>query len=374
MNIGVPKERWLEENRVGLTPSGARALVETGNKVYVETLAGAGCGFSDRDYESTGAKIAYSPEEPFKRGDLVVKVAPVTDEEVGYLREGQAILAVHHLVVSSKKVLSRLADAKTTTISAEFITDKDGSLPVVKPTSEIAGRMSPQVAAHYLEAPEGGRGILLSGLPGVPPAEVVIIGGGVVGRSAAWTFLGAGAHVTILEMNTRMLESLDELFRGRVATMLSTPPNISKAVSYADVVVASVLNKYEEVVPMVVIREMVRSMKPRSVILDISIDMGGCVETSRPTSLTDPVYVEEGVTHYCVPNMPSAVARSAAHAWTNVIYQFVYEIAEKGIDAAAREDGVFATGLTTYKGRVVKEGLARNLGLDYKPLKEMLGR
>jgi alanine dehydrogenase len=359
---------------VGLTPSGARALVESGNEVYVETHAGEGCGFSDHDYESSGARIAHSPEEPFRRGDLVVKVAPLTEGEVGYLREGQAILAVHHLVVSPKKVLSRLADARITTISAEFITYPDGSLPVVKPTSEIAGRMSPQVAAHYLEAPEGGRGILLSGLPGVPPAEVVIIGGGVVGRSAAWAFLGAGAHVTILEMNTRMLESLDELFRCRVATMLSTPPNISKAVSYADVVVASVLNKYEEIVPMVVSRETVRSMKPRSVILDISIDMGGCVETSRPTTLTDPVYEEEGVTHYCVPNMPSAVARSAAHAWTNVTYQFISEIAEKGVETAAREDGVLSTGLTTFKGQFVKEGLARNVGLDYRPLKELLER
>jgi alanine dehydrogenase len=373
MNIGVPRERWSEENRVGLTPPGAGALVEAGNEVYVEAQAGTGCGFTDNDYESVGAKIAYSPEEPFKRGDVVVKVAPLVDEEVAYLREGQAILGVHHLVVASKKVLNGLLDAKITTVSAEFITDSDGSLPAVKPTSEIAGRMSPQVAAHYLETPEGGRGILLSGLPGVPPAEVVIVGGGVVGRSAAWAFLGVGTHVTILETNTRVLESLDELFRGRIATMLSTPPTLSKALSYADVVVASVLNKYEEVVPLVVSREMVQSMKPRSIILDISIDMGGCVETSRPTTLTDPVYVEEGVTHYCVPNMPSAVARSAAHAWTNVTHQFLSLIAGKGMDLAAREDPVLATGLTTYKGQVVKQGLARSLNLEFKPLKGLLG-
>ena len=373
MNIGVPRERWSEENRVGLTPPGAGALVEAGNEVYIETRAGAGCGFSDGDYESLGAKIAHSPEEPFKRGDVVVKVAPLVDDEVGYLREGQTILAVHHLVVAPKKVLGALLDARITTVSAEFITDTDGSLPVVKPTSEIAGRMSPQVAAHYLETPEGGRGILLSGLPGVPPAEVVIVGGGVVGRSAAWAFLGVGSHVTILETNTRALESLDELFRGRVATMLSTPPTLAKAMSYADVVVASVLNKYEEVVPLVVDRETVRSMKPRSIILDISIDMGGCVETSRPTTLTDPVYVDEGVTHYCVPNMPSAVARSAAHAWTNVTHQFLTEMAGKGVEAAAREDPVLATGFTTFGGQVVKQGLAANLGLESRPLKELLG-
>ncbi len=374
MNIGVPRETRPQENRVGLTPGGAGALVDAGNTVYVETAAGQGCGFTDLDYESAGVKIAHSAEEAFQRGDLVVKIAPLTTEEVAFLREGQAVLAVHHLVVAPKKVVDALTGKGIATVSAEFITEADGSLPVVKPTSEIAGRMSPQVAAHYLEVPGGGRGVLLSGLPGVPPAEVVIIGGGVVGRSAAWAFLGAGAHVTVLETSIRTLESLDEVFRGRVATMLCTALNLAKAVSFADVVVAAVLNKYEEVVPQVVSREVVRAMKPRSVILDISIDMGGCVETSRPTTLEDPVYVEEGVTHYCVPNMPSAVARSAAHAWTNVIYRFVTEIAEKGLEAGARENAVLATGLTTYGGHVVKEGLARNLNLDYRPLESLMDR
>jgi alanine dehydrogenase len=374
MNISVPRETGPQENRVGLTPRGAGALVEAGNTVYIEAGAGQGCGFTDLDFESAGVRIAHSSEEAFRRGDLVVKIAPLTVEEVAYLREGQAVLATHHLVVAPRKVVDTLTGRSVATISAEFITEADGSLPVVRPTSEIAGRMSPQIAAHYLEVAEGGKGVLLSGLPGVPPAEVVIIGGGVVGRSAAWAFLGAGAHVTVLETSTRVLEDLDEMFRGRVATMFGTALSLAKTVSYADVVVAAVLNKYEEVVPQIVKRDVVGNMKPRSVILDISIDMGGCVETSRPTTLEDPVYVEEGVTHYCVPNMPSAVARSAAHAWTNVIYRFVTEIAEKGVEASARENPVLATGLTTYGGHVVKEGLARNLNLEYKPLETLLGR
>jgi len=374
MNICIPKERTIEENRVGLTPSGAGALIEAGNNVYIETKAGVGCGFADRDYESVGAKIAHSSQEVFKRGDLVVKIGPLLEEELEQLTEGQTIFAVHHLVVASKAVVQKLLNAGIVSVSAEFITEMDGTLAVVKPASEIAGRMAPQVAAHYLEAPEGGKGVLLSGLPGVPPAEVVIIGGGVVGRSAAWSFLGAGAHVTILETNIKVLESLDEAFKGRLATMLSTPLNLKKAACYADVVVACVLNRYEEVVPQVISRDAVRSMKPRSVILDISIDMGGCVETSRPTSLRDPVFAEEGVTHYCVPNIPSAVARSATHAWTNVTLQFLYEIASRGIDAAASENPVLATGLTTYGGQVVKEGLARNLSLDYKPLADLIGK
>jgi alanine dehydrogenase len=374
VNICVPKERRPEENRIGLTPSGLTTLVDAGHSVYVETKAGTGCGFTDSDYESVGARIAHSPEEIYQRADLVLKIAPLLDDEVGFLREGQVVFAVHHLVVASRRLISALLKAGVVTVSAEFITDRDGTLPVVKPTSEIAGRMAPQIAARYLEAPEGGRGILLSGLPGVPPAEVVIIGGGVVGRSAAWAFLGAGAHVSILEASAAALDRLDEMFRGRASTMLSTPLTIKKAASYADVIVACILKKYEEVVPFVVTREIVRGMKPRSVILDISIDMGGCVETSRPTSITDPVFVEEGITHYCVPNMPSAVARSAAHAWTNVVLGFIADIAAHGVDSALTSNPVLATGVTTYGGQVVKEGLANSLNLAYKPLKDMLGK
>lgn len=364
MNIGVPRERRANEYRVGLTPAGVELLTEGGHTCYVERDAGRGAGFSDVDYERAGARIVYSPEEAYGRAALVLKVGRPIAEEVEWLREGCTLLGFLHLAAGRRERVDGLLEKKITAIAYETIQNDDGTLPVLRPLSQAAGRMVPQIAAAMLQNDRGGKGIVLGGVPGVPPAEVVIIGAGTLGAAAARAFLGVGASVYLLDRDLARLQYIDEVFGGSggLVTMVSHAFNVRKVVQFADVVVGAVLEPGARA-PIVVTREMVRSMKPRSVILDVSIDQGGCVETSRPTTHHDPIYVEENVIHYCVPNMTAVVARTATHALGIAAWPFMWNIAHAGLDAALAGSSALRRGVATREGKVVNEALAAAMGL-----------
>lgn len=350
MDIGIPKEQRPFEFRVGLPPAGVVLLTSRGHKVYVEHDAGMGAGFTDQEYENAGATIVYSGEEVYGRSVLVLKVARPVDEELNWLVPGSAVAGLLHLASARHEKIDILLKKKITAIAYEQIQLPDGSLPVLRPFSQIGGMLAGQIAARLLQNNWGGKGILLSGVPGVPPAEVGIIGAGVVGRYATQSFVGQGAHVTVLDKNIDALQRIQDRFPS-VATMLSTQRNIERLVSYVDVLVCAVLIPGERA-PLLVTREMVRSMKPRSVILDLSIDEGGSVETSRPTTHEHPVYIEEGILHYCVPNMPGITARTSVHAFFNVAMPYIVELADKGVDTAIATNPALAIAVNTYAGQV----------------------
>lgn len=351
MNIGIPKERRPFEFRVGMSPAGVELLTQRGHQVYIEHEAGLGAGFSNLEYEKVGARISYSADEVFGRADILLKVARPTKEEIEWLRPGTTLAGFLHLASAQRDKVDLLLEKKITAIAYEQIQLADGSLPVLRPFSEIGGSMTPTIAARFLQCNRGGRGILLGGVPGVPPAEVVILGSGVVASYAARSFLGLGAHVTVIGIDLAGLQDMHERFPG-IATMISSKRNIEKATAYADVVVGAVLVTGQRA-PILVSRKMVQNMKPRSVIIDLSIDLGGCIETSRPTTHELPVYVDEGVTHYCVPNMPSVVARTATHAFVNAAMPYIRDIANQGADAAASADPSLAMAINTHDGRLV---------------------
>ena len=351
MNIGIPKERRPFEYRVGMSPAGVAILTQDGHQVYVEHDAGLGAGFSDQEYEKAGARISYSADEVFGRADFLLKVARPTKEEIEWLRPGTTIAGLLHLASTQRDKVELLLEKKITSIAYEQVQAADDSLPVLRPFSEIGGSMTATIAARFLQCNRGGKGILLGGVPGVPPAEVVILGSGVVATFATKAFLGLGAHVTIIGHDLSGLQRLHDRFPG-VVTMISSERNIEKTTSYADVVVGAVLVTGQRS-PILVSRTMVQNMKPRSVVIDLSIDQGGCVETSRPTTHELPVYVDEGVTHYCVPNMPSVVARTATHAFVNAAMPYIFEIANQGAEAAVAADPALEKAVNTHDGKLV---------------------
>jgi alanine dehydrogenase len=363
MHIGVPRERHVDEHRVGLTPAGVELLTAAGHVCSVESDAGRGAGFSNIDYERAGGRIVYSTEEAHGRADLVFRVGLVTEEEAAWLQPGAIVAGFLHLAARRRTVVEAFLEKRITAIAYETIQD-DGALPVLMPLSQVAGRMVPQVAAWLLQNDRGGKGILLGGVPGVPPAEVVIIGAGTVGAAAARAFLGIGATVYLLDRDLARLQHIDETCAGgrRPIMMVSHPFNIRKTVRFADVLVGAVLVPGART-PVVVTREMVKSMKPRSVILDVAIDQGGCVETSRPTTHRDPTFVEEGMIHYCVPNMTSVVARTATHALNNAMWPFMWEIARLGLDEALNRMPALKRGVATHASHVVNAALAAHLGV-----------
>jgi alanine dehydrogenase len=352
MNITVPRERRNFEYRVGLAPSAVGTLTQQGHTVYIEHDAGLGAGFSDTDYETVGARIAFSHEEAFRRGDLVVKVERPLQEELDWLEEGQTIMAFLHLASAQPQKVRTLLDHKINAIAYEQIQLPDGRLPVLRVMSDIGGRMAAQVAASLLQNDNGGKGILLGGIPGVPPAEVGILGGGAVGRSAARAFLGLAAHVTVLDRDPLRLEEIDNRFPGRLTTMLSSNVNIERVCRFADVLIGAVYVPGERA-PILVTREMVRSMKRRSVILDLSIDQGGCVETSRPTRHDRPTYLEEDVIHYAVPNIGGVVGRTATHALMGVALPYIQLLARLGFEKAVEASPALSAGVTTHGGRLL---------------------
>lgn len=357
MDIGIPLERNAYEYRVGMTPQGVKLLVQAGHHCYVERGAGEGAGFRDEDYERAGARLAYNSGEVYERGEMVLKVGPPTDEEMGQLREGQTVCAFWHLAARPREVTQTLMTRNITAIAYETIQRDDGFLPVLAPLSEIAGRMSPQIAARWLQNDGGGSGILISGVAGVPPVDVCVIGAGVVGANAARAFVNQGARVFVLDRDLSRLQYIEDRFDGRVVTMVAFDFNIARVLSFCQVAVGAVLVPGERA-PVVVTREMVKKMRPRSVILDISIDQGGCVETSRPTTHANPVFMEENVIHYCVPNMAGVVARTATHAYLNAAWPYVQMIANAGAEQAIAGSDDLRRGAAVHNGQIVSEKLA----------------
>lgn len=352
MDIGVPRERRQFEFRVGLSPAGAQLLTDQGHHCFVEHEAGTGAGFSDKDYEQAGATIVYSPEEAYGRADLVLKFARPLQAELAMLRTGKALGGYLYLASSRKDRIDTLLAKKITSFAWEQVQLPDGSRPMLSALSQIGGLMTAQIAARLLQNNDGGKGIMLGGLPGVPPAEVVIIGAGTAGTNATRAFLGLGAHVTVLDQNIDALQRILEL-HPRIVTMVSTDRNIERCCAYADVVIGAVLVPGERA-PIIVSRHTVAGMKKRSVIIDLSIDQGGCFETSRPTKHDRPTYVEEGVIHYCVPNIPGVVARTSTHAFMNFALPFISEIAKLGVDEAIRTNAGIAAAVNTHNGEVFK--------------------
>jgi len=362
MNIGIPKERRPFEFRVGLSPAGVEILTQQGHQVYVEHEAGVGAGFDDHEFENAGARVVYAPEEVFGRAELLLKVARPLKEELDWLQSNAAITGLLHLASSRKDKIGVLLEKRITSIAYEQIEGADGSLPVLRPFSEIGGSMSATIAARFLQSNRGGKGILLGGVPGVPPAEVVILGSGVVATYATKAFLGLGAHVTVIGNDLAGLQRIHERFPG-IVTMISTNRNIERATSFADVVVGAVLVTGQRA-PVLISRKIVRAMKPRSVFIDVSIDQGGCAETSRPTTHDQPTYIDEGVIHYCVPNMPGVVARTATHAFVNAAMPFIEEIANLGIENAIAKDPALEKAINTHNGKLVHLTLLSTGGQD----------
>lgn len=362
MNIGIPKERRPFESRVGLSPAGVEILTQHGHQVYVEHEAGLGAGFDDREFETAGARLVYSPEEVFMRADLLLKVARPLKEELEWLRPNMTIAGLLHLAAAREDKAQVLLEKKITAIAYEQIELADGSLPVLRPFSQIGGKMTASIAARLLQNNWGGKGMLLGGIPGVPPAEVVILGGGVVGMCATQVFLGLGAHVTVIDRDMDVLQKVFSRFPN-VVTMISTKRNIERATAYADVVVGAVLHSGERT-PILITRDMVRAMKQRSVFIDVSIDQGGCAETSRPTTHEHPTYVEEGVIHYCVPNMPGVVARTATHSFVNAAMPYIVQIANLGPEEAIRQNPAIEKAVNTRAGELVHLTLLSKGGHD----------
>jgi len=350
MNIGIPKERRTFECRVGLTPAGVKMLTQMGHTCYIEHDAGLAAGFSDQEYIQAGGRIAYTPHEVFGRADLLLKVTRPLAEEIEWLRPGVALAGLLHLGSARKDRIDLLLENEITAIAYEQITLPDGTVPIRKPLSQIGGILAAQIGARLLQNNAGGKGILLSGMPGVPPAEVVIIGAGIAGTCAAKAFMGMGAHLTVLDTSILALEIIHDSMPG-VVTMVSNTFNLGRTCAYADLVVGAVLVPGERP-PIVITREMLKRMKPRSVIMDISIDEGGCIETSHPTTNEKPTFIEEGIIHYCVPNMPSVVARTSTYAYLNAALPFISELVTKGIDNAIAENPAIERGVGTYKGKI----------------------
>jgi alanine dehydrogenase len=351
MNIGIPKERRSYEFRVGLTPSAVSMLVKQGHKCYVEHEAGVGVGYSDQEYEQSGARIVYSGHEVFGRSDLLVKVARPLLDEIEWLQPGTALTGLLHLNSARQDKIDKLLEREITAIALEQIQLESGEIPVHHALAQIGGQMAPQIVARLLQNDAGGRGVLIGGAPGVPPAEVVIVGAGVVGTQSTQAFLAMGAHVTVLDVSLPALQRIHDRFPS-VVTMISNPVNLTRACSFADVVVGAVLIPFERA-PIVITREMVQKMKHRAIIMDISIDEGGCVETSRPTTHDHPTYIEEGIVHYCVPNMTGVVARTSTQTFVNAAFQYILELANKGVEIAIAENPAIEKAINTHQGKMV---------------------
>lgn len=366
MIIGVPKEIKDYEYRVSLTPDGARVLLQAGHRVVVEPSAGQGSGFSDDAYRQAGVQVAGSKAEVFQQADLIVKVKEPQLSECALFRPGQVLFTYLHLA-SLPDLTKALVAADITAIAYETVEARDHSLPMLRPMSEIAGRLAVQIGAHYLGTVQGGRGLLLAGVPGVPPAHVVVLGAGVVGTSAVRIAVGMGARVTVINLDLDRLRFLDDLYGGRIATCAATASAIERAVVDADLVIGAVLVPGARA-PKVVSRALVKKMKPGSVIVDVAVDQGGCCETTRPTTHSDPVYVVDGVLHYCVTNMPGIVPHTSTLALTNTTLPYIVRLASEGVEKAIRSDPGLAKGVNVMNGRITCQGVADAHGLRFTPV------
>ncbi len=370
MIIGTPKEIKDNERRVGLIPGSVHELVARGHRVLVQRGAGVGAGLTDEEYAAAGAELVATAEEVFAQSDLIVKVKEPLAIERKRLRKGQVLFTYLHLAPDADQTQD-LIRSGAICIAYETVTSSHGTLPLLTPMSEVAGRLAPQVGARALEASVGGRGVLLGGVPGVAPAEVVILGGGVSGTHAATIAAGMGADVTVLDRSADVLKRIATEFGGRIRTVFSSSANIAHYAARADLLIGTVLIPGAEA-PKLITRDIVKSMKTGSVIVDVSIDQGGCAETSRPTTHSNPTYVEHGVVHYCVTNMPGAVARTSTFALNNVTLPFTLALADKGWQPALRDDPHLAAGLNVALGKVTCEPVAQAQGLPYVPVSELL--
>jgi alanine dehydrogenase len=369
MRVGVAKETKPDEYRVALTPAGARELVQRGHEIVVEAGAGLGSAFPDEAYERNGARIASAPEV-WETCELLLKVKEPIEPEYARLREGLVLFTYLH-IAADEPLTRALMESGIRAVAYETVETDDRKLPLLAPMSEIAGRLAAQAGAHYLEKPYGGRGLLLGGVAGVAPGRVLVIGGGIVGYNAALIALGLGAQVTILERSIDRMRHLEEVLSGRVALVMSSTLQIEESVKHADLVIGAVLIP-GALAPKLLTREMVRGMKEGSVFADVAIDQGGCAETSRPTTHSDPVYEVDGVTHYCVANMPGAVPITSTKALTNATLPYVEAIADHGLAEAVARDGALARGVNVVDGRITYEAVAEAHGFDYSPLEDVL--
>src|SRR5580692_11580933 len=369
MIVGVPKEIKDHETRVGLMPSGVIALREAGHEVLVQSHAGEGSSITDREYMQAGAAILEAAEV-WQRADLIVKVKEPQSAEYEYFRPGLILFTYLHLA-PLRELTDRLIASKVNGVAYETILESDNSLPLLTPMSEVAGRMAVQVGAVYLERPNGGRGILLGGVPGVAPANVVILGGGVVGHNSAKMAVGLGAAVTIIDRNLDRLRNLDDIYSSQIVTLASNLFSIRDAVRQADLVVGAVLIPGASA-PKLVRREMLKTMKPGAVMVDVAIDQGGCFETSHATTHTDPIYFVDGVLHYCVSNMPAAVPHTSTFALNNATFPYLMELANRGLEGACAHSNAIREGVNTYKGHVVYQAVAESQGRPWKDLQSLM--
>ena len=369
MVIGVPKEIKDHETRVGLVPSGVTALREAEHEVLVETHAGEGSSISDREYMQAGAAIVQSAAELWRKSDLVVKVKEPQRAEYDFFRPDLVLFTYLHLA-PLPELTDQLVASRVNSVAYETIREADGSLPLLTPMSEVAGRMAVQVGARYLEKENGGRGILLGGVPGVAPAHVVIVGGGVVGTNAAKIALGMGAHVTIIEANLNRLRHLDDIFGGQIVTLASNSWTLSESVRTADLLIGSVLIPGASA-PKLVRRQMIATMKRGSVVVDVAIDQGGCFETSHATTHSEPVYVVDGVLHYCVSNMPAAVPHTSTFALTNATFPYLLQLAHSGLERACSQSPALSAGVNTYHGYVTHPGVGQSQGRQWRELAQV---
>ncbi len=371
MIVGLPKEIKDNEYRVGLTPAGVRALTDAGHRVVVEKSAGEGSGFEDALYERAGAELIPSADDVWAEAEMIVKVKEPIEPEYPRMKEGLLLFTYLHLAPDPKQTRA-LLDSKVTGIAYETITDRRGTLPLLTPMSEVAGRMAVQVGAQYLEKMNGGRGVLIGGVPGVPAARVVILGGGVVGTNAAKIAVGMGAQVTIVDKNLDRLRELDDIFLSKISTLASSAYAIHGAIAEADLIIGGVLVP-GAAAPKLVTREMLKDVMKGAVIVDVAVDQGGCIETTHPTTHSNPTYYVEDVLHYCVANMPGAVPRTSTFALTNATLPYALRLANRGfLDAIASDPGL-KEGVNTYAGKLTYEAVATDQGLEYTPLDDMLG-
>ncbi|MGI8812077.1 MAG: alanine dehydrogenase [Pyrinomonadaceae bacterium] len=370
MKIGLPKEIKDNEYRVGLTPAGVNALVNSGHELFVQKSAGEGSGFTDEQYVKAGGKIVDSADDVWATGDMIVKVKEPVAPEYPRMRENQLLFTYLHLA-PELELTKQMLERKVTGVAYETITDKQGRLPLLTPMSEVAGRMSVQVGATFLEKMNGGRGILLGGVPGVPAANVVIIGGGIVGTEAAKMAVGLGAKVTIIDRNLDRLRQLDDIFLSKVQTLASSRYAIEEAISHADLVIGAVL-VVGAAAPKLVTRDMLHLIPSGAVLVDVAVDQGGCFETTHATTHSNPTYYEEGVLHYCVANMPGAVPRTSTFALTNATLPYALDLANKGFERAIADDEGLREGVNTYTGKLTYEAVATSQNLEYTDLSSIL--
>lgn len=371
MYIGVPRETHRHENRVGLTPSAVALLSRRGHTVLVENDAGVAAHFSNRDFQQRGGQIVYSREEAYKRADVVCCVGQIRSDDLDLLKPGLVVCSYHHLAVAHREVVERLMELEATLIGYEIVRDPSGALAALWPMSELAGHMAVHLAAYYLQTGAGGRGILLANVPGVPPPTVLILGAGTVGRTAARQALAAGAHVIVVDEDLAKLRQVNQELAGKAVTAIAAMDRLSRFTAIADVVIGAVLIPGSKA-PYLVTEEMVRAMKPGSVILDISIDQGGCVETSRPTTPDDPTFIAHDVLHYCVPNMTASIPRTASRTMANAVRSYVLELANRGLDEALGQVPGLADGVYLYRGRMVNERVGEALSIPTQELASLL--